>query len=246
MLYEVRTAGSSRRLYTNGVLHSQISSRCPVTGSVWDLLWLPSLLSPPGEIQRVLLLGVGAGTVIHQLQAFVQPSLIVGVECDPMHLKIAREFFDVETTGATLVEADAAQWLARYRGERFDMIIDDLCSGRAAMPHRAVPLTARWFRCLSSNLSNRGTLVINFTSYPELRDSAIARTEDLAKKFESAYELRAPHTENVVVALCRESTESADLRTRVRQSPVLGGLLDRGKLRYSIRRLSRLAGTAHR
>ena len=35
--YEVRAAGSSLRFYSNGVLHSQYSERCPVTGSVWDL-----------------------------------------------------------------------------------------------------------------------------------------------------------------------------------------------------------------
>ena len=46
--YEVRAAGSSLRLYNNGILHSQFSERCPATGSVWDLLWLPGLFRIDG------------------------------------------------------------------------------------------------------------------------------------------------------------------------------------------------------
>ena len=41
VLYQVRAAGSSRRLYADGVLHTQFNPRRIVTGSVWDLLWLP-------------------------------------------------------------------------------------------------------------------------------------------------------------------------------------------------------------
>ena len=40
-LYQVRSAGRTRRLYTNGVFHSQYNPVRPVTGSVWDLLLLP-------------------------------------------------------------------------------------------------------------------------------------------------------------------------------------------------------------
>ena len=44
VLYQVRGAGSTLRLYTDGVLHTQFNSRRIVTGSVWDLLWLPVFL----------------------------------------------------------------------------------------------------------------------------------------------------------------------------------------------------------
>ena len=54
--YEVRAAGSSLRLYNNGILHSQFSERCPATGSVWDLLWLPALFRVGGMPRRLLLL----------------------------------------------------------------------------------------------------------------------------------------------------------------------------------------------
>ena len=36
--YQVRTAGKTLRLYTDGVLHSQYNPVKRLTGSVWDLL----------------------------------------------------------------------------------------------------------------------------------------------------------------------------------------------------------------
>ena len=88
--YEVRSAGNTRRLYTNGVFHSQYNSTQPVTGSVWDLLLLPAFFLPASSLKRVLVLGVGGGAVIRQLNHFLQPEQIVGVELNPVHLEVAR------------------------------------------------------------------------------------------------------------------------------------------------------------
>ena len=47
--YEGRRAGRTLRLYANGVQHSEFHPKRLVTGSVWDLLWLPALLSEQGQ-----------------------------------------------------------------------------------------------------------------------------------------------------------------------------------------------------
>ncbi|MEJ2060857.1 MAG: class I SAM-dependent methyltransferase, partial [Gammaproteobacteria bacterium] len=88
--YEVRGAGATRRLYTDGVFHSQFSPRRPLTGSIWDLLLLPAYFHDPSDIRRVLVLGVGGGTVIRQFQHFIAPECIEGVELNPVHLTVAR------------------------------------------------------------------------------------------------------------------------------------------------------------
>ena len=93
VLYEVRIAGNSRRLYTDGVFHSQYNPNTPVTGSVWDLLMLPAFFYPPNTIKRILVLGVGGGTIIQLLKRFVNPETITGVELNPVHLYVAKRFF---------------------------------------------------------------------------------------------------------------------------------------------------------
>ena len=60
--YEVRRAGQTLRLYANGVQHSEFHPKRLLTGSVWDLLWLPALLHEPARFRRVLVLGLGGGS----------------------------------------------------------------------------------------------------------------------------------------------------------------------------------------
>ncbi|WP_455217906.1 hypothetical protein, partial [Kaarinaea lacus] len=74
--YEVRKAGNSIRLYTDGVFHSQYNPHRPVTGSVWDLLMLPAFFTNIDKISRVLVLGVGGGSVIQLLHRYVKPDEI--------------------------------------------------------------------------------------------------------------------------------------------------------------------------
>jgi len=70
--YSVRRAGGSVRLYTNRVFHSQWNPAVPFAGGIWDCLSLPVLHLPIAQIKRILLLGVGGGAVIRQLQTIGQ------------------------------------------------------------------------------------------------------------------------------------------------------------------------------
>ena len=63
-LYEVRSAGKSRRLYKNGVCHSQYNPGSIMTGSIWDLLLLPACYQTGVNYKKILVLGVGGGAVI--------------------------------------------------------------------------------------------------------------------------------------------------------------------------------------
>ncbi|MDA0977833.1 MAG: methyltransferase domain-containing protein [Proteobacteria bacterium] len=157
--YEVRTAGQSIRLYTNGAFHSQYNPRHLFTGAVWDLLILPALFraAPP---RRVLVLGVGGGTVIHQLNRLYEPEHITGIELDPQHLKIARRFFKVRYSNTTLVQADALDWL-QAGSEQFDYIIDDVFQHAEGDPVRPFPADPSWYRMLRRHLAAGGVIVQN-------------------------------------------------------------------------------------
>jgi len=147
-LYEVRSAGNSLRLYTNGVFHSQYNASQPLTGHVWDLLMLPAFFYPANTIKRVLVLGVGGGAVLHMLRQFVMPGEIVGVELNPRHIYVARRFFNLKHKSIKLIEADAIEWLKKYRGDKFDMIIDDLFAEHKGEPVAVVKANRHWFSCM--------------------------------------------------------------------------------------------------
>lgn len=237
--YEVRSAGRARRLYTDGVFHSQYNPAQPVTGGVWDLLLLPAFFLPAGAVQRVLVLGVGGGAVIRQLQHFLQPNTIEGVELNPVHLTIARRFFGVHPAHASLYLADARRWMSEYAGPPFDYIIDDLYGERDGEPVRAVAATVRWAEALLRHLAPQGVLVTNFVSSCELRESAYCASARVRRRFTKAFRLSTPQNENAVGAFVRAPAASAAaLRRRLGEIPALDPARRSCRLRYCIQRLT--------
>ncbi len=235
--YEVRSAGNSLRLYTNDVFHSQYNPQRPISGSIWDLLMLPAFFAPQ-RVQRVLLLGVGGGAVIRQLNDFLEPETIVGVELDSVHLEIAERFFEVKAPNVQLVHADALQWVDEYAGEQFDMIIDDLFCDADGEPQRVVSANSRWFDRLSRLLAPQGIVVNNFADANELKDCGWFRNQRLRERYPAAFRLTAPLYQNVIGVFLRQHAESAQLRQNLMSYPVLDAARRNGTLRYNIRRLS--------
>ena len=235
--YEVRTAGGARRLYTNGVFHSQYNPNNPVTGNVWDLILLPIFFYPAHEIKRVLMLGVGGGAVIQQLNYFISPEEIVGIEYDPVHIEIAERFFNVRQENVVLHRADAVEWLENYKGPRFDMIIDDLFGEVDGEPSRAVEVNAQWARKLFSNVNRDGMVVCNFVSPKELKGSAYIQDRLLQSRIKSAFQLSNPYYENAVGAFLGKHTTSKQLRERLHTIPLFNSPHKVSKLNYRIRQL---------
>ncbi len=235
--YEVRTAGGSRRLYTNGVFHSQYNPNNPITGNVWDLLLLPVFFYPVDEIKRILMLGVGGGAVIQQLNYFIKPDEIVGVEYDPVHIDIARRFFNVTQENVNLIQADAVTWLENYKGPKFDFIIDDLFGEVNGEPSRAVEAGNKWVRRLFSNVTKQGMVVSNFISPKELKASAYIQDRLLKSRIKTAFTLSNPYYDNAVGAFLGIEASSKQLRQRLQGIPLFNTQQKVSKLNYRIRQL---------
>lgn len=235
--YEVRSAGQTRRLYTNGVCHSEFNPQKLVTGSIWDLLVLPALFYEPGHIKKVLMLGVGGGSSILQMHHLLETVRIIGVELNSVHLDIARRFFNIDTTAVELHNCDAGDWLRQYNGERFDLIVDDLFVVEAAVPERAIEADSQWFKLLLKHLSVHGLLVSNFGSSKEYRHSAYFRNLSIRERFAGTFQLTTPQLENVVGVFVRKEVASNTLRKNICSHPILGPALQSKQLRYRIKRI---------
>lgn len=236
--YQVRRAGNSLRLYTNGVFHSQYNPRRPVTGSVWDLLLLPAFFYPRDSVRRVLVLGVGGGTVIQQLRRFVKPETIVGVEWSDIHLYIAERFFGVRGDDVELVRANAVDWVKGYEGPVFDIIIDDLFGHRDGETQRSVLADRNWVLSLARCLSSEGMIVCNFASRLELMASAYLSHGSLRRVFTSAFHLSTARNYNAVGAFLKRPARTRQLRDRLIRIPQLDPRRQSSRLSYNIRTLS--------
>lgn len=167
-LYSVRQAGNSVRLYSNRVFHSQWNPDRPMGGAVWDCLSLPCLYRAQETMHSGLLLGVGGGAVLQQLQSLRHFDDFIGIELDEVHIDIAHDWFGVTEEHANLVHDDAVGWLWRYEGEPFDLVVEDLFGHDEHEPVRAQALTQEWVNRLAKVTSPEGILVVNCIDRREL------------------------------------------------------------------------------
>lgn len=170
--YSVRGHGATVRLYSNGVFHSQWNPERPFAGGIWDCLGLPVLYRRRDATRRILLLGVGGGAVIRQLETLLPFESMTAVEIDPVHVDVAQRWFGVEDVRVSLIEDDAIAWLQRYAGEPFDMVIDDLFGHDSGEPVRARALTPEWVSLLRTHTAANGLVVVNCVKQIELTEAA--------------------------------------------------------------------------
>lgn len=234
--YEVRSAGRSIRLYENGILHTQVHPERLFVGSVWDLLTLPALMLPSGSLQRVLMLGVGGGVVIRQLQALAGPLDITGIELNPLHIKLAKRFFGLEATQAQIIEAEAGAFVKNYKGPPFDLIIDDIFAEKEGQPARAIAADHDWCSLLLSRLSPTGALVTNFVSVKEFRSSALSSSRVSQWPYASAYSFSTPYCENIVSAFFLAPVPEGLLSLRLAAHPLCQKKSVISQLRYRARK----------
>ena len=218
--YEVRSAGHTRRLYTDGVFHSQYNPNKTLTSNVWDLISLPSFFLDIEQIRRILVLGVGGGAVIRQFLEWYPYADITGVELDKTHINIGKRYFGLADKRVTLIEADAIDWVKRYRGLTFDIVIDDLFGEINGEPNRVVEANSSWLNHLIRLLTPHGMLVMNFTESKDLRNCAVFHNQSVKKKFKSAYRLMTPLYENQIGVFLKETSTANQWRKRVQQHSV--------------------------
>lgn len=235
--YEVRAAGQTRRLYTDGVFHSQYNPKRSLTGNVWDLLSLPSFFLAPSQLQRALVLGVGGGTVIRQLRHWYPDLQVTGIELNPTHLDIARRFFDLEDDAVTLIEADAIDWMQIYDDEPFDLIVDDLFFEEDGEPCRAVSANRHWLQSMTAALSPHGMLSMNFIASTDLRASAVFHNKSLQARFQNVYRFMTPLYENNIGVFLSQPCSLNQWRQRVNEQWPLRLEFADNQGKYQIRKL---------
>lgn len=199
----VREQGTVRTLYfVDDQGRERIESRMDVARP--ELLLVPytramltSYLFVPAPT-RVLLIGVGAGSMVRFWEHH-EPSLRVeAVDIDPEVLRIAREYFGTRSSQAVqLIAADGFDYL-RTTEARYDVIyLDAFLKPSEGTDETGVPSrlkTIETYKEMQTRLRENGVVVINL-HYPTLeRDVA-----ELRQAFAQTYLFRVPKTGNYIL-----------------------------------------------
>lgn len=123
-------------------------------------------------VKDILVLGVGGGTVIHMLHERYPNAAIVGVDIDQTMLDIGKTYFELSTINhLRLVQIDAKVAVHDFvkKGQKFDMVIIDLFSGR----HIPEFVSTRAFlKIVALLLSPTGIAYINYLRELEYREKS--------------------------------------------------------------------------
>ena len=215
--YEVRTAGGSVRLYRNGVNHSQWNPKRPLSGSIWDLITLPTLHRPLNSLEDVLILGFGAGSVGRQISELVMPERIVGIELDPIHLSIADGFFEC-SNDCNLIAGDAVEWVHESAEKAsYDVIVDDLYAEENGIPVRCVPMNTEWCEALAGLLKPGGMMIYNMIEPRKIKHLPIFKSSKLKKRFTETVMYRIDGYENRVIAFSEMPFDFKCLGTQLKR-----------------------------
>ena len=124
----------------------------------------------PQDIKRVLVLGLGAGSIPVYLQRFVPDATIDAVELDPGVIDVAKKYFGLRETGKfRLIPGDARMFLNRHT-EPYDLIFVDAFTGSYIPFHL---MTKEFYQLVRNRLSPHGVAAFNFLPSKDIFESNV-------------------------------------------------------------------------
>lgn len=139
--------------------------------SKWEYVdYLAAVSGAVRKKPRVLLLGLGGGTVARELQERYGAD-VDAVELDGRIAEVAKEYFDL--ADSTNIIIDDARHFIRITRKSYDLVIFDVFSGEVPPAHA---LTLEAFRKVKSMLNPGGIIIVNFNGFIDGREGIAGRS----------------------------------------------------------------------
>ena len=134
-----------------------------MTGYAWDALTAAALLKPGPAPRRILVLGLGGGTVIRQLRHFLPAVRITAVDIDPGMIDLARRYMALDELDIEVVTGDAYAYCERTASQ-FDVVMDDVYLGQARDVARPETFDGRMMERLAARTARNGIVLANLVT----------------------------------------------------------------------------------
>jgi spermidine synthase len=156
------------------------------------------LLRPKQE--RVLIVGLGGGAMVHFLAHYDPKLLVDAVEIDAAVVKIAEEYFDVRSgSNVRILTGDGLEYL-KTTEFRYDVIyMDAYLKPAADTDPTGLPLkmkTEQFYKSLQARLTPEGVVVFNLNRHKDTEADVSA----IQRVFPQAYMVRPPLGNLIVLA----------------------------------------------
>lgn len=187
----------------------EVATRC-----VWDAIAAPLLWLTPSRRRRILILGLGGGSVARIARSLAPRAEIVGVELDREVVRLARARLDLDRLGLRVEISDARSFLERDEG-RFDAILEDVFIGRGDEVHKPEWIPDPGHELARQRLTRGGLLVSNTL------DEQAAVSRAMRDHFPAQVSIATEDYDNHVLVGGEAGLTGAALRARVAADPLL-------------------------
>jgi spermidine synthase len=141
------------------------------SGGIIKSIWQKPLKKVKNA-ERVLLLGLGGGTVVHLIKERFPEVKITALEIDSEIIKIGKKYFGLEKVkNLKIINTEAIKWvfgydISKYRS-KFDLILVDLYLGEK-FPKKA--MNDQFLKNLKKILAPQGTVILNWLKNKEAKE----------------------------------------------------------------------------
>ncbi len=180
-----------------------------LTGWYWDYFLAAPYFNPGmqlGDVHRVGIIGLAAGTIAHQFTRAYGPSVqIDGAEIDPAIVDVGRTYFDMNEPNLHVYTEDGRTFLSTTH-QHYDVVAIDAFD----QPYIPFQFTTReFFTQVRDHMTDVGTVVLNtaHTAHDYRLVQAFVNTMKLV--FPSVYTFNVPNTFNTEIMATKEPTSIA-------------------------------------
>lgn len=197
-----------RWLTFDGTLQTRMSLRDPLAGhfEYIEYFHLPWLWNT--QVSQVLMIGLGGGSAQRQWAAWYPQVQFETVEIDPVVVRVAREYFHLQTgpTQRVVVE-DGRMYLRRSRQSWDVILVDAYTENRygAFIPYHLA--TREFFEIVRDRLSTNGVLAYNAIGTLNAWHSDVIGSlhQTLKAVFPQVYLFPASSSQNIVLVASRDT-----------------------------------------
>jgi len=174
------------------------------SGGVVKGVWkntLKKVASSKEQVARVLILGLGGGTVAGLVRKFWLEAKITGVEIDPIFVALGKKYLGLDEKEIEIVIGDAQEFISVH-GKRktvhYDLILVDMYIGDE-VPKKFETLS--FMKKVKRLLSKDGSIVFNRLYYGTKRSEAVKFGKLLEKVFSK---VNVHYPEANVMFICKQ------------------------------------------
>lgn len=150
------------------------------------------------HIENALILGVGGGTTAKLIREHWPNAKIVGVDIDPLIIKLGEEYLGLKKLDVELIVADAFEWTQKNK-KRFDVICIDTYVGDSFPPQFA---SSEFLESVKKSLNKDGVAIFNRIFESSQRKASDGFLKSLKGVFDTVKEVYPSHELLNVLFVC--------------------------------------------